>query len=243
MASRATERALVRPRSPKVLVPHGGSMRIEVNMRNETLVLYNHNSVELISHVSTGARCLPGQGCGWNTPTGNFRTIWFYRGWIQVPLGEMYNPVFFIGSTFAIHGELNTSARGIPTRTVASGFPTTSRHSSTRSLRSPAPRSTSGAEPGSCRRRWAGPGPPNGTTHARGLRASRSRPGPAVRCGLQSTTRSGSWWYALERESCGGSGDTRPLWPARRCLSLAWPRRRPRSRALSRAPAPPPHAR
>ncbi|HTT00081.1 MAG TPA: L,D-transpeptidase family protein [Streptosporangiaceae bacterium] len=114
VVSRATERALVHPRSPKVLVPHGGSMRIEVNMRNETLVLYNRNRVELISHVSTGAGCLPGQGCGWDTPTGNFRTIWFYRGWIQVPLGEMYNPVFFIGSTFAIHGELNTSVPWYP---------------------------------------------------------------------------------------------------------------------------------
>jgi lipoprotein-anchoring transpeptidase ErfK/SrfK len=26
-------------------------------------------------------------------------------GWVQVPLGEMYNPVFFIGTAFAIHGE------------------------------------------------------------------------------------------------------------------------------------------
>ena len=33
VVSRATERALVHPRSPQVLVPRGGSMRIEVNMR------------------------------------------------------------------------------------------------------------------------------------------------------------------------------------------------------------------
>jgi hypothetical protein len=112
--SRIAERALVHPRSPRALVPHGGSMRIEVNMSNETLVLYNHNNVELISHVSTGAGCLPGQGCGWNTPTGNYRTIWFYQGWIHVPLGEMYNPVFFIDSTFAIHGELNSSVPWYP---------------------------------------------------------------------------------------------------------------------------------
>jgi lipoprotein-anchoring transpeptidase ErfK/SrfK len=26
-------------------------------------------------------------------------------GWIQVPLGEMYNSVFFIGTAFAIHGD------------------------------------------------------------------------------------------------------------------------------------------
>ncbi len=112
--SRIVEGALVHPRAPKVLVPHGGSMRIEVNMNNETLVLYDHNAVELISHVSTGAGCLPGQGCGWITPTGNFQTIWFYNGWLQVPLGEMYNPVFFIGSTFAIHGEVNTAVPWYP---------------------------------------------------------------------------------------------------------------------------------
>jgi len=114
VVSRATERALVHPRAPKVLVPRGGSLRIEVNMGNETLVLYNHNQVELISHVSTGAGCLAGQGCGWNTPTGNYHAIWFYNGWIQVPLGEMYNPVFFIGSLFAIHGENNPSVPFYP---------------------------------------------------------------------------------------------------------------------------------
>jgi hypothetical protein len=108
------ERRLVHPRAPKALVPHGGSMRIEVNMSNETLILYDNNKPELISHVSTGAGCLPGQGCGWITPTGNYKTIWFYNGWIHVPLGEMYNPVFFIGSTYAIHGELNTAVPWYP---------------------------------------------------------------------------------------------------------------------------------
>jgi L,D-transpeptidase-like protein/putative peptidoglycan binding protein len=112
--SLTVERRLVHPRAPRALVPHGGSMRIEVNMRNETLVLYSHNKVELISHVSTGAGCLPGHGCGWNTPTGNYRTIWYHNGWIHVPLGEMYNPVFFIGSAYAIHGELNTSVPWYP---------------------------------------------------------------------------------------------------------------------------------
>jgi lipoprotein-anchoring transpeptidase ErfK/SrfK len=26
-------------------------------------------------------------------------------GWVSVPLGEMYNPVFFIGTVYAIHGD------------------------------------------------------------------------------------------------------------------------------------------
>jgi len=114
VVSRATERALVHPRSPRVLVRRGGSMRIEVNMNIEVLVLYNHNKPELISHVSTGAGCLPGQGCGWNTPTGNFHTLEFLPGWVTVPLGEMYNPVFFIGTAYAIHGEYNTSVPFYP---------------------------------------------------------------------------------------------------------------------------------
>ncbi len=114
VVSRATERALVHPRSPRALVPRGGSMRIEVNLNDEVLVLYNHNKPELISHVSTGAGCLPGQGCGWNTPTGNFHTLEYLPGWVTVPLGEMYNPVFFIGTAYAIHGEYNTSVPFYP---------------------------------------------------------------------------------------------------------------------------------
>jgi hypothetical protein len=109
VVSRATERALVNPRAPEVLVPRGGRMRIEVNMGDEVLVLYKDNQVDLISHVSTGAGCLPGQGCGWDTPTGNYYALSFDSGWLTVPLGEMYNPVFFIGTQFAIHGELDSS--------------------------------------------------------------------------------------------------------------------------------------
>ncbi len=112
--SRATERALVHPRAPEVLVPHGGSTRIEVNMADEVLVLYKNNKVDLISHVSTGAGCLPGQGCGWDTPTGNFRALSFDPGWVTVALGEMYNPVFFIGTLFAIHGEWDASVPWYP---------------------------------------------------------------------------------------------------------------------------------
>ncbi len=103
-------RALAHPRAPQVLVPHGGSMRIEINLSREVLVLYNHNQVELISHVSTGGGyyyCSPGGGCGYAvTPTGNFRTLSFMPGWVTVPLGYMYNPVFFIGTAFAIHGDI-----------------------------------------------------------------------------------------------------------------------------------------
>ena len=109
--SSAMWRALAHPRAPRVLDRAAGPNRIEINLAIEVLVLYHNNKVELISHVSTGGGyyyCSPGGGCGVAiTPTGNFRTLSFYPGWIQVPLGEMYNSVFFIGTAFAIHGELD----------------------------------------------------------------------------------------------------------------------------------------
>jgi hypothetical protein len=107
--SAAMQRALAHPRAPQVLVPHGGANRIEVNLTREVLVLYHNNQVQLISHVSSGGGyyyCSPGGGCGYAiTPTGNYHTVVFMRGWVKVPLGEMYNPVFFIGTAFAIHGD------------------------------------------------------------------------------------------------------------------------------------------
>ncbi len=107
--SSAMRRALAHPRAPRMLVPHGGANRIEVSLSREVLVLYRNNRVQLISHVSTGGHyyfCSPGGGCGYAvTPTGNYRTVVFMSGWVHVPLGEMFNPVFFIGTAFAIHGD------------------------------------------------------------------------------------------------------------------------------------------
>src|SRR6516165_6919341 len=106
--SPAMQRALASPRPPKVLVPHGGRLRVEVNLKDQILVLYRRNHVALVSHVSTGGGryfCSP-NGCGNAiTPTGDFTTLSFLPGRVTVPLGQMYNPVFFIGTTFAIHGD------------------------------------------------------------------------------------------------------------------------------------------
>jgi peptidoglycan hydrolase-like protein with peptidoglycan-binding domain len=107
--SSAMQRALANPRAPKVLDRRAGANRIEVNLASEVLVLYRDNKIQLISHVSSGGGyyfCSPGGGCGYAiTPTGNFKTIVYMPGWVQVPLGEMYNPVFFIGTSYAIHGD------------------------------------------------------------------------------------------------------------------------------------------
>ena len=107
--SSAMQRALADPRAPKVLDRRAGANRIEINLASEVLVLYRDNNIELISHVSSGGGyyfCSPGGGCGYAiTPTGDFKTIVYMPGWVQVPLGEMYNPVFFIGTAYAIHGD------------------------------------------------------------------------------------------------------------------------------------------
>jgi peptidoglycan hydrolase-like protein with peptidoglycan-binding domain len=107
--SAAMQQALAHPRAPRVLDAAAGANRVEINLGIEVLVLYHNNQIELISHVSTGGGyyyCSPAGGCGVAiTPTGNFSTLSFFPGWIAVPLGFMYNSVFFIGTAFAIHGD------------------------------------------------------------------------------------------------------------------------------------------
>jgi Putative peptidoglycan binding domain/L,D-transpeptidase catalytic domain len=110
--SSAMEWALYHPRAPRVLDAKAGPNRIEVNLTTEVLVLYHHNHIELISHVSSGGGYLypcpgdPAENCGpAYTPTGVFHTVVFMPGWVAVPLGYMYNPVFFIGTAYAIHGD------------------------------------------------------------------------------------------------------------------------------------------
>ena len=109
----AFRRALVHPRAPKVLVPKGGGSRIEINQNDELLVLYRHNKVRLILHVSSGGGYTypcpgdPSATCGPAiTPDGNYTALSFAPGWVKVPLGTMYNPVFFIGRAYAIHGDI-----------------------------------------------------------------------------------------------------------------------------------------
>jgi lipoprotein-anchoring transpeptidase ErfK/SrfK len=103
-----TQRALVRPRAPQSHDPHGGALRIEVDLHLRVLLLYRDNELALVSHVSAGGGYYycNGGSCGYAiTPTGRFRTTVFMPGWVTVPLGQMYNPVFFIDTAYAIHGD------------------------------------------------------------------------------------------------------------------------------------------
>jgi L,D-transpeptidase catalytic domain/Putative peptidoglycan binding domain len=107
---RTMELRLASPHAPRMLIRHPRNNMIEISLKHEYLVLFRHGKVRMISHVSTGGGykfCEKGSGCDHVaiTPTGNFRTISFLPGWVKVPLGEMFNPVFFIGSAYAIHGD------------------------------------------------------------------------------------------------------------------------------------------
>jgi hypothetical protein len=105
------EGRLASPRAPRMLISHPRRNMIEISLKHEYLVLFRHGKVRMISHVSTGGGyyypCPGGGGtCGPAiTPTGDFDTLSFFPGWVTVPLGEMYNPVFFIGTAYAIHGD------------------------------------------------------------------------------------------------------------------------------------------
>ena len=105
----ATKRALVHPKTYKSHDPRQDGTRIEVNQALEVLVLYKKGQISLISHVSTGGgywyNCGGGSECQAITPNGNYRTDDYMSGWVTVPLGAMYNPVFFISTVYAIHGD------------------------------------------------------------------------------------------------------------------------------------------
>jgi peptidoglycan hydrolase-like protein with peptidoglycan-binding domain len=96
----ATGRALVSPRSytPRdTRVPT--RIEVDINVNRQLLVYYKNNAIALISHVSTGRVDFA------TTPTGTYTANIFMPGTIVVPLGVMYNPVFFISTLYAIHGD------------------------------------------------------------------------------------------------------------------------------------------
>ena len=104
----ATKARLVSPHPYKTRFPRQNATRIEVNLTQRVLILYKDNAIALVSHVSSGGgyRYCTSSGCAYAiTPTGYYHTTVYMPGWVKVPLGEMYNPVFFISTVFAIHGD------------------------------------------------------------------------------------------------------------------------------------------
>jgi peptidoglycan hydrolase-like protein with peptidoglycan-binding domain len=111
--TRAFERDLVNPRQPwRLIRKHAPKTRIEINQHIEVLVFYKNGKVADIFHVSTGGGYYypcpgdPSATCGPAiTPDGNYTALYFYLGWETVPLGTMYNPVYFYPG-YAIHGDI-----------------------------------------------------------------------------------------------------------------------------------------
>ena len=106
----ATKKALVHPRGYASPSYRGKrATRIEVSQALEVLVYYENNKIVLISHVSSGGGYYydcDSYGCARAvTPNGTYNTTRYMSGWVTVPLGKMYNPVFFIGTAYAIHGD------------------------------------------------------------------------------------------------------------------------------------------
>jgi len=123
----AMQRQLVHPRLPKVLHARGGRTRIEINKRTEVLVVYHNTSkIVLISHVSTADFNRP-DGSGWITPDGRYHAWEFIPGCVPDASfgGCLYNPVFFIGTLFAIHGMPNPTSTfsydGVPLNPASHG--------------------------------------------------------------------------------------------------------------------------
>ena len=102
----ATKNALVHPKTYKSASYAGKrANRVEVSQALEVLVLFKNNQISLISHVSSGGGYYYNGGSRAVTPNGTWNTTVYMPGWVKVPLGEMYNPVFFISTVFAIHGD------------------------------------------------------------------------------------------------------------------------------------------
>jgi len=104
-----TGKALVTPHTYKPQDPTVAT-RIEVNINSgvQVLVYYKNNQLTLISHISSagGYRFCDVHGCSIaTTPTGWYHANRFIPGPVTVPLGQMENPVFFIGGSYAIHGD------------------------------------------------------------------------------------------------------------------------------------------
>jgi len=122
----AMRRQLAHPKLPRAHKPHGGAWRVEVNKNLEVLVVYRHGKITLISHVSTAAYNRP-DGSGWITPNGRYRAREYLAGAIPDSTfgGFLYNPVFFIGRSYAIHGMPNPTSTfgydGVPLNPASHG--------------------------------------------------------------------------------------------------------------------------
>jgi len=79
---------------------------LEIDIANQVLSVVTDGQVEWSTHVSTGSEEWYWNGWDWeraHTPRGWFEIYWFDEGWVEAPLGWLYNAMYFTGG-FAIHG-------------------------------------------------------------------------------------------------------------------------------------------
>ena len=126
VVGRVMRRQLAHPKLPTVLLRRASWSRIEINKNVGVLVVYSKKKILLISHVSTAAFNRP-DGSGWVTPDGRYRAWAYDPGCVPDATfgGCLYNPVFFIGTAFAIHGMPNPTSTfspdGVPLNAASHG--------------------------------------------------------------------------------------------------------------------------
>ncbi|GAA4053928.1 L,D-transpeptidase family protein [Nonomuraea soli] len=111
--TKATLRALERPREVRPLVKKGARNRVEVDLERQLMVVYTDGRPALISHVSTGANrtyCVRGRCGDAVTPVGAFRVYHRVGGWQNGWLGAMYKPIYF-NNGIALHGSTKVPRR------------------------------------------------------------------------------------------------------------------------------------
>nr|SBO92487.1 Putative peptidoglycan binding domain 1:ErfK/YbiS/YcfS/YnhG [Nonomuraea gerenzanensis] len=105
--------ALERPSRRRPLVPNGGANRVEINLRDQLLIVYRDRKPALISHISSGAEvryCEDGRCGNAVTPVGDFRVARRAPGWTTGRLGSMFNSLYFVGG-IAMHGSTKVPLR------------------------------------------------------------------------------------------------------------------------------------
>lgn len=107
LAGPAVQAAIANPTSAPVLVADGSPSRVEVDLRQQLMVVYRDGTPVLITHVSTGSNetfCSSGRCREAVTPVGSFRFFRRISGWRTAELGRLYNPVYFTDDGVAVHG-------------------------------------------------------------------------------------------------------------------------------------------
>ncbi|MCB1719100.1 MAG: murein L,D-transpeptidase [Candidatus Competibacteraceae bacterium] len=105
--SEAVQAALATPARPVASLAQPG-YHVEADLARQLLTVYNNGRIVRILPISSGNgeayKNKSGRTVQANTPTGLFRFVRRIRGIHKSYLGELYNPVFFTSSGYAVHG-------------------------------------------------------------------------------------------------------------------------------------------